>query len=93
MLTSSVEDRPVISMRLEKMAANLGWEAASAYTSDGALKLLAEFHPGLAILEIQLGTTGSLAVAEQRRRSTSLSSLLPGYPQVRSPKSAGMLLF
>jgi CheY-like chemotaxis protein len=54
-------------MMVEEMAAYLGWEAASASTSDGALKLLANVHPGLAILDIQLATTDSLAVAVQCR--------------------------
>lgn len=62
-----VEDQPVTSMMLEEMAAYLGWEATRAYTCDGALKLLAEVHPLLTILDIQLATTSSLAVAEQCR--------------------------
>jgi CheY-like chemotaxis protein len=62
-----VEDQPLISMMMEEMAADLGWDTLSACTSDGALKELARSHPVLAILDIQLTTTDSLSVAEQCR--------------------------
>ena len=62
-----VEDQPLISMMMEEMAADLGWDTTSAYTSDDAFKELARIHPALAILDILLGTTDSLAVAEQCR--------------------------
>jgi CheY-like chemotaxis protein len=62
-----VEDQPLISMMMEEMAVDLGWDTASVYTSDDALKQLSRIHPTLAILDILLGTTDCLAVAEQCR--------------------------
>ena len=72
MLTKSrqiliVEDQPLISMMMEEMAAELGWEPASAYTSEDALKELATILPALAILDIQFANTTSLEVAAQCR--------------------------
>jgi CheY-like chemotaxis protein len=62
-----VEDQPLILMMMEEMATDLGWDTASAYTSDDAQKQLSKIHPALAILDILLGTTDCFAVAEQCR--------------------------
>jgi CheY-like chemotaxis protein len=59
-----VEDEPLISMMIEEMVVDLGWEiVGSVHTEYDAIAALDVCAPTLAILDINIGPTTSLAVA------------------------------
>lgn len=59
-----VEDEPLISIMIEDMACELGWIVeGTAQTEAGAFDLLRQLKPTVAILDINLGSRTSLAVA------------------------------
>ncbi|WP_375449988.1 response regulator [uncultured Devosia sp.] len=63
-----VEDEPLISLMIEEIATDLGWHTEGcAYTESEALTLLKACAPTLALLDINLGSTTSLKVAEACR--------------------------
>ena len=63
-----VEDEPLISMMVGEIAEDLGWKVdGSAQTEADAFALLNRSVPSLALLDINLGLTTSLAVAASCR--------------------------
>lgn len=59
-----VEDEPLIAIMLEQMLEDLGWEvAATACSEQEALADLAADTPTIAILDFNLGSVTSLAIA------------------------------
>jgi CheY-like chemotaxis protein len=60
-----VEDEPIISMMLERLAGDLGWAIAGTASSESeALALLDGSAPSVAVLDINLGASStSLSVA------------------------------
>jgi CheY-like chemotaxis protein len=59
-----VEDEPLISMMIGEIAEDLGWSVdGRAHCEADAFTLLSKSNPDLALLDINLGLTTSLAVA------------------------------
>ena len=59
-----VEDEPLILMMVEQMVEDLGLIVdGCAYSEDGAIEMLKDTAPDIAILDVKLGEDTSLAVA------------------------------
>jgi len=81
-----VEDEPMISMMIEDMALNLGWQiVASVHTERDALRVLEERIPAAAILDLKLGSSLSLPVAAACRRQNVPVIFITGYSLVDLP--------
>lgn len=75
-----VEDEPLISMMMEDTARDLGWiVAGSAHSEADAFGLLERCHPSVALLDINLGLTTSLAVASSCRDRGIAVIFVTGY--------------
>jgi len=59
-----VEDEPTVSVLIEMLAVELGWQVTGVASSEAeALDLLELANPSIAVLDVDLGTTSSLGVA------------------------------
>jgi light-regulated signal transduction histidine kinase (bacteriophytochrome)/CheY-like chemotaxis protein len=100
-----VEDQMLIAADVESMLADYGVSRVTTTPSvDDALKRLKEFTPDVAILDVNLGSTTSLPIAEELLRrqvpfvfATGYSdrSIIPASfsaPVVRKPYEAGALI-
>jgi CheY-like chemotaxis protein len=75
-----VEDEPIIAMMIEDLAQELGWTVeGSAHTEAEAFGLLNSCSPQLALLDINLGLTTSLAVASSCRDRRIPVVFMTGY--------------
>lgn len=63
-----VEDEPILAMMIGETVQDLGWTVdGSACSEEAAFHVLAGCHPKLALLDIHLGLTTSLAIASACR--------------------------
>lgn len=75
-----VEDEPLISMMMGDTARELGWlVVGSAHSEADAFRLLERCEPSVAILDINLGLTTSLAVASSCRDRGIAVIFVTGY--------------
>lgn len=85
-----VEDEPLISMMLEEMASELGWTVlGSAHTEANAFELLNNSQPEVALLDINLGLTTSLAVASTCKDRGIFVIFTTGYTARDIPSQCG----
>ena len=85
-----VEDEPLVTMLIEDMVSELGWEiVGTAQTEAKALDVLAKCTPALAILDINLGQQTSLAVAEVCRNRCIPVVFTTGYTAGDVPPECG----
>ena len=100
-----VEDQLLIAMDVEQMLANAGLTRVTTAASVAeALKRIAEAVPDVAVLDVNLGVTTSIPVAEDLQRrgvpfifatgygdSTMIPAAFAGVPVVRKPYGAAAL--
>lgn len=85
-----VEDEPLISMMIEEMVVEAGWEiAASVHTEYEAIAALDVCAPTLAVLDINIGPTTSLAVAGLCKKRGIPVVFTTGYIARDIPKECG----
>jgi DNA-binding response OmpR family regulator len=85
-----VEDEPLISIMIEELLQDLGWTVdGSAHTEADALTLLGTCSPRLALLDINLGLTTSLAVAASCRDRQIPVLFMTGYTARDVPPQCG----
>ncbi|MBW4653413.1 MAG: response regulator [Kaiparowitsia implicata GSE-PSE-MK54-09C] len=85
-----VEDEPLVTMLIEDMVSELGWQiAATAQTEAAALHVLEHCTPTLAILDINLGQQTSLVVAEVCRSRRIPVVFTTGYMAGDVPPECG----
>ena len=85
-----VEDEPLISMMIEEMAGDIGWTVVgSAYSEANAFELLNRSKPHVALLDINLGLTTSLAVASTCRERGISVIFTTGYTAQDVPSQCG----
>jgi DNA-binding LytR/AlgR family response regulator len=85
-----VEDEPLISMMIEEMAIELGWEiAGSVHTEYEAIAALDVCAPTLAVLDINIGPTTSLVVAGLCKKRGIPVVFTTGYIARDIPKECG----
>jgi CheY-like chemotaxis protein len=85
-----VEDEPLISMMLEQMVGDLGWTVVgSAHTEANAFELLNHSQPQVALLDINLGLTTSLAVASTCKDRGIFVIFTTGYTARDVPSQCG----
>ena len=85
-----VEDEPIIAMMIEDLAQELGWTVeGSAHTEAEAFSLLDKCRPQLALLDINLGLTTSLAVASSCRDRHIPVVFMTGYTARDVPSQCG----
>ena len=79
-----IEDEPMIAFQLKELIESLGHTmVARATTHDEAVKLAAEFKPGLMLVDIQLadGSSGLDAMAEIAEFHKAPSVVITAYPE------------
>lgn len=85
-----VEDEPLLAMMLGQTVQELGWIIdGTAYTEAGALDLLSKCHPKLALLDLHLGATTSLAIASACRDRHIPVVFMTGYSAGDIPPQCG----
>jgi CheY-like chemotaxis protein len=85
-----VEDEPLIAMMIEELLAELGWTVdGSAHSEAEAFILLDRCSPKLALLDINLGLTTSLAVAASCRERHIPVVFMTGYSIQDVPRQRG----
>jgi CheY-like chemotaxis protein len=85
-----VEDEPLLAMMIENLVKDLGWTVeGSAYTEADAFIVLAECSPSLALLDINLELTTSLAVASACRDRHIPIVFMTGYTARDVPLQCG----
>ena len=85
-----VEDEPSISMMLEDMLTDLGFVVdGCAYREEEALDLLESSMPDLALLDINLGLTTSLAIAAACKNRGIAVVFTTGYATQDVPSECG----
>lgn len=85
-----VEDEPIISIMIEELVQELGWTVnGSAHTEADAFSLLGACTPRLALLDINLGLTTSLAVAASCRDRHIPIVFMTGYTARDVPSQCG----
>lgn len=85
-----VEDEPFIAVMIEGLVRDLGWTVdGSAATEAEAFSILATSKPQLAILDINLGMTTSLAVASLCRDRHIPILFMTGYTAKDVPLQCG----
>jgi CheY-like chemotaxis protein len=85
-----VEDEPIIAIMIEDLVRELGWTVdGSAHTEANAFGLLANCSPKLALLDINLGLTTSLAVAASCRDRHIPIVFMTGYTAKDVPVQCG----
>lgn len=85
-----VEDEPLISVMIEDMVQDLGWVVqGSARTEADAFTLLNRGEPDLALLDINLGLTTSLAIAASCRHRQIPIVFMTGYTARDIPTQCG----
>jgi len=85
-----VEDEPLIALMIEDLVQELGWTVAGyAHTESNAFGLLETCKPKLALLDINLGLTTSLAVAASCRDRHIPIVFMTGYTAKDVPPQCG----
>jgi CheY-like chemotaxis protein len=85
-----VEDEPLISMMIEEMVDELGWTVVgSAHNEANAFQLLNGSRPHVALLDINLGLTTSLAVASTCKDRGIFVIFTTGYTARDVPRQCG----
>ena len=85
-----VEDEPLIAMMIEEMANDLGWAVgACLHTEADAFAFLNAHNPCIAVLDINLGLTTSLAVAAACRDRDIPVVFTTGYTASDIPPQCG----
>ena len=85
-----VEDEPLISLMIQDYLADLGWAVdGTAHTEADAFALLNGCRPELALLDINLGKTTSLAVASACRDMGIAVVFITGYVARDVPYQCG----
>ena len=85
-----VEDEPILAMMLGETVQELGWIVdGTACTEAGAFDVLSKCHPKLALLDIHLGLTTSLAVASACRDRHIPVVFMTGYTARDIPPQCG----
>lgn len=85
-----VEDEPLISIMIEEIATDLGWQVEGcAYSEKEAMALLEACAPTLAILDINLGQTTSLEIAAACRARGIPIVFTTGYTVSQIPDGCG----
>lgn len=85
-----VEDEPLLAMMIEDIVQDLGWTVdGSAHTEAEAFTVLARCAPTLALLDINLGLTTSLAVACTCRDRHIAVVFMTGYTARDVPLQCG----
>jgi CheY-like chemotaxis protein len=85
-----VEDEPIISIMIEELVQELGWTVdGSAQSEAAAFDLLGTCSPQLALLDINLGLTTSLAVAASCRDRHIPIVFMTGYTASDIPDQCG----
>jgi CheY-like chemotaxis protein len=88
-----VEDEPFIAIMVEEMLVELGWDVAgTAYNEDDAFTLLEKNEIGLALLDVDLGKSNSLAVAATCRDRNIPIVFMTGYTAHEVPEECGNAL-
>jgi CheY-like chemotaxis protein len=85
-----VEDEPILAMMIEDLAEDLGWTVeGTAHTEADAFDVLSHCRPALALLDINLGLTTSLAVASSCRDRHIPVVFMTGYTARDVPPQCG----
>lgn len=85
-----VEDEPLIAIMIEELAQELGWAVdGTAYSEADAFCLLDRCSPSLALLDINLGSSTSLAVAATCRDQHIPVVFMTGYTAKDIPPQCG----
>jgi CheY-like chemotaxis protein len=85
-----VEDEPLLAMLIEDIVQDLGWTVdGSAHTEADAFIVLAGCTPTLALLDINLGLTTSLAIASTCRDRHIPIVFMTGYTARDVPLQCG----
>jgi CheY-like chemotaxis protein len=85
-----VEDEPFIAIMVEEMLVELGWDVAgTAYNENDAFTLLEKGEVGLALLDVDLGKSNSLAVAATCRERNIPIVFMTGYTVHEVPEECG----
>ncbi|WDR02710.1 response regulator [Devosia algicola] len=85
-----VEDEPLISLMIEDIAHDLGWlVVGSVHTEEDAFRLLGQCQPRVALLDINLGLTTSLAVASSCQDRGIPVIFITGYTARDVPSQCG----
>ncbi len=81
-----VEDDPLIAMMIDAEVRDLGWTVQGiARTEQAAYDLLQSANPDLALLDINLGSSTSLAIATQCQERGTAVLFLSGYAASELP--------
>lgn len=84
------EDEPLIAMMVEDIVTEFGWSIAGSAKSEAeAVELLSSCSPHLALLDINLGLTTSLAVASTCRDRHIPVVFMTGYTAGDIPSQCG----
>lgn len=85
-----VEDEPLLAMMLGESVQELGWIVeGTARTEADAFAVLGKCHPELALLDIHLGLTTSLAIASACRDRHIPVVFMTGYTARDVPSQCG----
>ena len=85
-----VEDEPLIAIMIKDIVGELGWTVdRTAYSETEAFTALSECRPSLALLDIKLGQTTSLAVASSCRDRSIPIIFMTGYTATDVPNQCG----
>jgi len=85
-----IDDEPILTTMISDLASELGWTVdGSAHSEAEGFKVLAGCHPGLALLDINLGLTTSLAIAATCRDRNIPIVLMTGYTARDVPSQCG----
>jgi len=85
-----IDDEPILATMISDLVSELGWTVdGSAHSEADGFKVLAGCHPGLALLDINLGLTTSLAIAATCRDRNIPIVFMTGYTARDVPSQCG----